>query len=210
MPVRLQRIKLSDCEALLVDRTEVGVPERSKQVWVHGVQGTLENVDTKPNLIRGKPSVLRLRAEVQRSGRLSALITADPLAAKLDFSGQISLNGLELDELYGPIASKTGVQAHEGTLDLSISFRCKDDTIEGGIKPALKNVELKAKDSDLGNHIKAHLAQAIYDSVSDRGPEHEAVLPAIPLKGHITDPNAKTWPTIIALLRKAYASGLSL
>jgi Domain of Unknown Function (DUF748) len=209
LPLRIERIELTHCEVLLIDHTETGVPARSTELWAHDIEAALENIGTRRDLIKGQPSVLSLRAELQRSGKLSVFITADPLADKLNFSGQASLRELRLAELFGFMSSKTGIQAPEGTIDVFISFTCKNGTIDGAIKPELKNVHVTAKDADLGNQIKARVAQAALDLTSDRVPGREATVAIIPLKGQITDPKAEIWPTIISMLRNAYVSGIT-
>ena len=119
------------------------------------------------------------------------------------------MRDLKLAELYGFMASKTGIQAPEGTIEVFTSFTCKNGTLDGAIKPELKNVHVTSKDADLGNEIKAHVAQAALNLSSDRVPGREATVAIIPLKGHVTDPKAELWPTIISMLRNAYVSGIS-
>ena len=56
IPLRIERIELTHCEALLVDHTETGVPVRSAELWAHDVEATLENIGTRRDLIKGQPS----------------------------------------------------------------------------------------------------------------------------------------------------------
>ncbi len=209
IPLRIERVEVRDSEFLLIDPTEVGVPKRSAELWIHHIEATAENIGTRRDLLKGQPSLLALHAEIQRSGKLTVFVTADPLADKLNFSGQASLQDLKLAELYGFLASKTGVQSPEGTVDVFVSFRCKDGVIDGAIKPELKNAHLEAAESNLGDEIKARWGNAALDLTSDRVPGRNATVAIVPIKGRITDPKAEVWPTVLTVVRNAYVSGIS-
>jgi len=51
------------------------------------------------------------------------------------------------------IEPKTKLQTPEGTLDLFAEFKAAAGAISGGVKPVLKNVEVRPTDDDLGNKL---------------------------------------------------------
>jgi hypothetical protein len=169
----------------------------------------VENIATRAALAEGRPTTVSMTGALQRSGKMSFFLSADPWEKGLNFAGRFELRGLRTAELYAPIEAATKLQAPEGTVDLFVEFVAKDGHITGGIKPVLKNVKIEPADSGLGDRLKAWLADKALDIVSDRVPDRNAVATVIPIKGRVENPKAQIMPTVLGIIRNAFVAGLS-
>ncbi len=203
-PFRLDRVQVKDGELLWVDASE---PERP-ELWLHRIEGTLENFATRKALSKNEPTVLAARGVLQRSGAVSVFATADPLAKKLTFAGQGRLEGLKLPELATLVGSKSGVAPDQGELDMTVRFRAEDGRLSGGVRPILKNAGMKAAKDGIGAKLKALLADVSLEIFSDDVPGRDAVATTIPIQGTVHDPEAQAVPTILGILRNAFVRGL--
>lgn len=204
IPVRIARLEIRNGQALLVDAREHGHPE----LWLHDLQATMENLATREKLTRGIPTVIGLSGTLQRSGKLHLFVTADPLADKLTFAGELRLKGLELSQLYKFLVAESGLKMPAGTFDLMMSFRCDEGKLSGSVKPVLRNVKVRAENKDLGTKIESLVARAGLDIFSNRVGGEKAAVTLIPIRGRITDAHAQLWPTVLALVRNAFVVGL--
>jgi len=203
-PFRLDRVQVKDGELLWVDASE---PERP-ELWLHRIEGTLENFATRKALSKNEPTVLAARGVLQRSGAVSVFATADPLAKKLTFAGQGRLEGLKLPELATLMGSKSGVAPDQGELDMTVRFQAEDGRVSGGVRPILKNAGMKPAKDGIGAKLKALLADVSLEIFSDDVPGRDAVATTIPIRGTLDDPKAQAVPTILGILRNAFVRGL--
>lgn len=204
-PFLVDRAQVRDGEILFVDARE---PERPR-LWFHGIEATLENFATRAALSKGEPTVLAARGTVQKTGRVSAFATADPLAKELTFAGQAKLEGLKLVELGELFAAKTGLVPDKGILDLSVRFQAVDGRISGGLRPILKDPGTRPAEPGLRAKLESGLADLALDIFSDDVPGRDAVATTIPLAGTVDDPEAQAIPTIVGILRNAFVRGLA-
>ncbi len=205
-PFKLDRIAIKDGELTFTDATE---PEQA-QLWLHGVQATVENFATRPALQRGSPTVLALSGTLQRTGRVSVFASADPLAKGLTFAGQARLAGLHLTELASFMAARSGLEPARGTIDLSARFEAQDGRITGALRPVLKAPGVKAKNgAGIFKRLEAAIADSALEVFSDRVPSRDAVATTLPIRGEVKDPKAQVWPTVFALLRNAFVTGVT-
>jgi len=204
-PLTVDRVELKDAEIMFTDKTNKDFPK----VWIHALDGTLENLATRAALSRGEPTSIAISGKIQDTGELSAFITADPLAKGLFFAGRAMVNNFELKEISGVMASKSGLTVEQGTLDLFAEFDCRAGKLSGGIKPVLKNVEVVQGKPGIKNKIKAVLADAAVHLVSDRVGDRQAVATVIPISGDINAPDVQIWPTIAGVIRNAFVIGVS-
>jgi hypothetical protein len=201
----VDRAQVKDGEILFIDARE---PERPR-LWFHGIEATLENFATRPALARGEPTVLAARGVLQRTGRVSAFATADPLAKQLTFAGQGRVEGLQLAELGGLLASKGGIAPDKGVLDLSVRFQAADGRLTGGLRPILKDAGTRAAEPGLRAKIVSALADASLKIFEDDVPGREAVATTIPIVGRVDDPDLQLVPTILGVIRNAFVRGLA-
>lgn len=205
IPLTVDRVQIREAAMLFTDKTNADFPA----IWIHKVDGTLENLSTRAALARGEPTSVALSGTIQESGELSAFLTADPLAKGIFFAGRASVLNFQLNELSKVMASKTGVSVSEGTLDLFAEFDCRAGKLEGGVKPVLKNVEVVKGKPGLGNAIKAAIADAAVNILSDRVGGRDAVATVIPLRGDINNPDVQLWPAVIGVIRNAFVIGVT-
>jgi hypothetical protein len=204
VPFRLDRGEVRGGELLWVDERVPGHPE----LWFHGIEATLENFATRAALARGEPSTLAVSATLQRTGQVSLFASADPLAKGLTFAGQARIAELALTDLGELLAATSGVAPKKGTLDMNVVFKAVDGHLTGGIRPILHNPDVGQAKPGFGNRLKALLADAAIDVLSDRVPGRNAVATTIPLEGDIRDPDMQPWPTLLGVVRNAFVAGL--
>jgi hypothetical protein len=210
--------QLEKVTALKVDRIEIVGGEvlfheragaHEQQLWLHHLELTAQNLATRPALAHGRPATVSAHGVLGRSGDLDLFVSADPFASPLSFAGQLSEKGLRASELYEFIEPKTHLQAGRGTIDVFAEFVSKDGLLSGGVKPVLKNVEVRPTESGVWDRMKAWLADKAVKTASDRVPDRNAVATTVPLKGKLTDPDIQLWPTVLGVLRNAFVQGLA-
>jgi hypothetical protein len=204
-PARVTRVEIRDGEVLYRDLTAPREPE----IWLHGIELAVENLATRPKLAEGRPTTISGRAKLGRSGDVTLFASADPFASKLTFAGEFGVRGWKVAELFDLIQPATKLQTPQGTLDLFAEFKAAAGAISGGVKPVLKNVEVRPTDDDLGNKLKAWIADEGLHLFSDRVPERNAVATVVPIKGKLVDPDVQLWPTVLGVVRNAFVQGIS-
>jgi hypothetical protein len=205
LPARVDRVEIRDGEVLYRDLTAPREPE----IWVHGIELAVENVTTRPKLAEGRPVTVTGRAKLGRSGDVTLFASADPFASQLAFAGTFGLKGWKVAELFDLIQPATKVQTPQGTLDLFAEFKAAAGEISGGVKPVLKNVKVAPTEDNLGDKLKAWVADEGLRLFSDRVPERNAVATVIPIKGRLDDPDVQLWPTVLGVVRNAFVEGIS-
>ncbi|HXU02662.1 MAG TPA: hypothetical protein VN903_16975, partial [Polyangia bacterium] len=169
----------------------------------------VENLATRPKLAEGRPTTISGRAKLGRSGDVTLFASADPFASKLTFAGEAAVKGWKVAELFDLVEPATGLQTPVGTLDLFAEFKAAAGAISGGVKPVLKNVEVRPTEDDLGNKLKALIADEGLHLFSDRVPERNAVATVVPIKGRLDKPDVQLWPTVLGVVRNAFVQGIS-
>lgn len=203
-PLLVSRIEIKNGEILYRDMTQPHRPE----LWVHRMEVATENAATRPDLANGRPTTTTVRAVVQRSGELTSFLSANPFADSLTFAGRTQLRGLRLAELHDVFVDAADMKATKGTVDLFAEYRAENGVLSGGVKPVLKNVEIRAAGDDFGDRVKAWLADKTLDIFSDRVPERNAVATTIPIKGRIDSPDVQLLPAVLGIVRNAFVEGL--
>jgi hypothetical protein len=210
--------QLEKVTALKVDRIEIVGGEvlfheragsHEQQLWLHHLELTAQNLATRPALAHGRPATVSAHGVLGRSGDLDLFVSADPFASPLSFAGQLSEKGLRASELYEFIEPKTHLQAGRGTIDVFAEFVSKDGLLTGGVKPVLKNIEVRPTEPGVWDRMKAWLADKAVRTASDRVPDRNAVATTVPLKGKLTDPDVQLWPTVLGVVRNAFVQGLA-
>jgi hypothetical protein len=205
LPMRADRVQITDSELTFIDRTSPDEP----RIWIHDAEGTVENIATRAALSRGQPTIIALASKLQKTGQLSAFITADPLANGIWFSGEARAAGLDVRDFHDLVASKTGVALDQGTLDVFMEFQCKANHIQGGVKPILKNPHVVQAKGGVDNWFKAALADTALELFKGNVNGQKAVATTLPIQGNITQPQAQLWPTVFGVVRNAFVEGVT-
>jgi Domain of Unknown Function (DUF748) len=205
IPARVDRIEVVRGTLVYRDAETKGHPD----IGVSRIEVAAENLATRPKLGSGQPATVSLSALVGKSGDLSAFVSANPFADQLTFAGNAALRGLKVAELYEFEKAAADLQTPKGTLDLFAEFTAKNGALSGGVKPVLKNVEVRPTSDDFGNELEAWVADAALDLFSDRVPGRNAVATVIPIKGRLDDPKLQVWPTVLSVVRNAFVQGIS-
>lgn len=205
MPARVDRIEVVRGQLLFRDSTMKGQPD----LTVHRIEVAAENLATRPDLGEGRPATVSMSGVLGKSGDLSAFVSVNPFAKELEFAGNAALRGWKVAELYEFEAPNTGVHTPRGTLDLFAEFKAENGSITGGVKPVLKNVEVRPAEDTFGSKIKAWVADTALDLFSDRVPNRNAVATVVPIKGRLDDPQLQVWPTVLSVVRNAFVQGIS-
>ncbi len=204
-PLKVARVEIVKGELLFRDLAEPRHPE----LWVHHLELAAENLPTRQRLANGRPTTISARGVVGKSGEMTIFVSADPFASPLAFAGSFELTGLEVAELYDFIEPKTKLQTPRGTLDLFAKFIVKGGRLSGGVKPVLKNVDVRPAEAGAWDRVKAWLADKVVKLSSDRVPGREAVATVVPLEGRLTDPDVQLWPAVFGVVRNAFVEGLT-
>jgi hypothetical protein len=204
-PLKVARIEIIRGEMLFRDMTE----QRHPELWVHKIDLAVENLPTREKLAGARPTTMSASGVVGHSGQLTLFASADPFASPLAFAGRMELKGLRVAELFEFIEPKTKVQTPRGTVDLFAEFTVKNGRLSGGVKPVLKNVDVRPAESGAWDRFKAWLADKVVKIGSDRVPGREAIATVVPLEGPITDPDVQLWPAVFGVIRNAFVEGIT-
>ena len=204
-PLEVDHIDVLDGQVAFIDTSRKERPE----IWMHDLELSVENLATRVHLTEGRPVLLTAHATVARSGTMSLFVTADPFETGLTFSGRAAIVGLQTAELYRFIEPATNLQAPEGTIDMFIEFDCRNGELTGGVKPVLKNVEIRPGDKNLWTRLKAWAGDLAVKIFSDRVDGRNAVVTVVPIKGTLNGPDVQLWPTIFGVMRNAFVEGLT-
>jgi hypothetical protein len=205
LPFKLNRLQIRGGEIRWIDAREPEVP----RLRLRAIEATVENFAYDAALSRGEPSVLAGRATLQKTGKVSLFVTADPLAKELTFAGQGRLDGLRLEEIGELVGAKSDVAPDEGILDMAVRFRAEDGKLSGGIRPFLEGAGTRAAKPGLGPKLKSLLADGAISIFSDDVPGRDAVATTIPIEGTVDAPKAQVWPTVLGIVRNAFVRGLT-
>ena len=204
-PLDVDHIDIVDGQVAFID---VSRPERP-ELWLHDLQLSVENLTTRVHLAEGRPVLLTATGTLASSGAVSIFITADPFEKGLTFSGRASVVGLQTSELYKFIEPATKMQAPHGTIDIFVEFDCRNGALTGGVKPVLKNVEVRPGSKNPWTVLKAWASDLALRIFSDRVQDRNAVVTVLPIKGSLTDPDLQLWPAIFGVMRNAFVEGLT-
>ncbi|HXJ20907.1 MAG TPA: DUF748 domain-containing protein [Polyangia bacterium] len=205
LPARVDRIEVRDGEVEFRDLVDKGQPK----LWVHDIELAVENLATRRQLSGGEPATVSGSAKLGRSGQLSLFVSANPFARPLVFAGRAELRGWRIAEMYDLVEPQTKLQPTQGTLDVFVEFKSRDGRITGGVKPVLKNAEVKAAAGGIGTRLKAWVADEGLHIFSDRVPGRNAVATVVPIEGRLDKPDVQLWPTVMGVIRNAFVEGVS-
>lgn len=205
MPARVERIEIRRGSFSFRDADSKKQPE----IALSRIEMAVENLATRPELTEGRPATASLSAVLGKSGDVSGFVSADLFAKQLNIAGNMALRGWQVKELYELEKANLDMQTPQGTLDLFTEFKVKNGTISGGVKPVLKNVEVRPADDNIWNGIKAWVADVSLDLFSDDVPGRDAVATVVPIQGKIDDPKAQVWPTVLSIVRNAFVQGIA-
>jgi hypothetical protein len=203
--LKVSRIEIVRGELLFRDLTA----ERHPELWVHKIELAAENLPTREKLAGARPTTISASGVVGHSGQMTLFVSADPFASPLAFAGRLELKDLRVAELYDFIEPKTKLQTPRGTVDLFAEFTVKNGRLDGGVKPVLKNVDVRPAESGAWDRFKGWLADKAVKIASDRVPGRNAVATVVPLEGPIADPDIQLWPAIFGVLRNAFVEGVT-
>jgi hypothetical protein len=205
MPARVERIEVRRGSFSFRDVDS----KKQPGIALSRIEMAVENLATRPELTEGRPATASLSAVLGKSGDLSGFVSADLFAKQLNIAGNMALRGWQVKELYELEKANLEMQTPQGTLDLFTEFKVKNGTISGGVKPVLKNVEVRPADDNIWNGIKAWVADVSLDLFSDDVPGRDAVATVVPIQGKIDDPKAQVWPTVLSIVRNAFVQGIA-
>ncbi|MGZ7022994.1 MAG: hypothetical protein ACXVJ3_17290, partial [Ilumatobacteraceae bacterium] len=191
----LERLSIVHSQVILIDEHHEG-----QRLWLHDFDATVENIASREKLMHGLPVLVTVHGKLQSTGDLAVFLTVDPFDKGLTFAGSVELKHLDLKDLHQFTTIK-GLTIPEGHIDVFASLTCKRGELTGGIKPILTNAKVKAADNQLGNKLKAVLADVAIKIFSDRVPGRNAVAAVIPIHGDLKNPDVQIVPAIMAVLR---------
>jgi hypothetical protein len=203
-PTRVNRLHIEDAEVLLVDVSEARAP----RLWVHHLRGELHDLVTHPS--NRTPTTASFHGRVQRSGTLAFRLSMDPAPEQMTFQVHAAIEGLALPELYQLLEAKTDTHADKGTLASWVDLDCQHGRLSGTVRTVLRDVDVQSEHRSLGDRLKAWMADKAFDLVAtDTASGDQAARAVLPIQGTLRRPEAPVVPTVLALVRGAFARGIS-
>jgi hypothetical protein len=174
-------------------------------MWFHAIQATLENVRLRPEVGEG-PMVLSARGKVQRSGTMTAHVTADPYATPLNFGGKVRISDFDLAEMNALIVADKGVKLSPGRFDMEMSFDCRHGRLQGWIEPRLSSTDVIPANDDVKSALQA-LMSKISLRISSPA-EGTTASGRIFVDDDLRDAKLQLWPTIEKVVENGLLLGI--
>jgi hypothetical protein len=203
IPVRilLERLEAKKGEVLYEWVYQKGRPT----MWFHDIEATLENIGSRPQLASGWMT-LAASGVVQRSGRMSVVVQAEPFAEPFTFRGNASLDGFDVSQMNALIDSQKGVKLSPGVFSLQMAFDCKQGRLEGRVEPHLRDTEVVAQDSNLISAFTA-LFGRISMALAPQ-PDGTTATGAILVRDELTEPNRQLLLSMEKVVENGFLLGL--
>jgi hypothetical protein len=203
VPIRavLERAHVTQGEVLYVWVYEKDQPS----IWFHGIEGSLENVGSRPGMVKG-PTVISAHGQVQHRGAMSVSVNADPYATPLSFGGRARVSDFDLSQLNGLFADKKGIKLTPGSFDMEMMFQCQKGRLRGWIEPHLTGTEITAAGQNLGAALKALFSKV---SMTLAQPT-EGTTPSgrIEVADDLTDPKLQFLPALEKVIERGLMLGV--
>ncbi len=201
VPILLERLQAKQGEVLYVWVHQKGRPS----MWFHDIEATLENLGSRPELTSGWMT-LAASGIVQRSGRMSVVVQAEPFAEPFTFRGDAALDGFEVSQMNALIDSQKGVKLSPGTFSLQMSFDSKKGRLEGRVEPHLTGSGVVAEDSNLGSAFTA-LFGRISMAIAPQ-PDGTTATGAILVQDELLEPNRQLLLSMEKVVENGFLLGL--
>jgi hypothetical protein len=205
-PFLLERLEMVRSRLRLVD----GTKGRRPALDLEDVALTLENFASRRALIKGVPTVLGLRARMERSGEITAFATFDPLASPPLAAGQAEIRGLHLADLNDFLEASLGAKATQGTLQCNVVFWIAGTALRGSVKTVIDNPEIDpAKSTGWLRSMGIRFLNAAAELVKDEVPGRHAIAAVLPIRGTLNRPDVQILPAVLSVLRNAFVIGIA-
>jgi hypothetical protein len=203
IPVRilLDRLQARRGEVLYVWVHQKGRPS----MWFHDIEATLENLGSRPELASGWMT-LAASGTVQRGGRMSVVVQAEPFAEPFTFRGEAFLDGFDVSQMNALIDSQKGVKLSPGAFSLKMAFDCKAGRLEGRVEPHLTGSGVIAQDSNLGSAVTALFGR--FSMAIAPQPDGTTATGAILVRDELTDPNRQLLLSMEKVVENGFLLGL--
>jgi hypothetical protein len=130
-----------------------------------------------------------------------------PSAKPADMEIRLEVENAKLPALNGPLMAHAGVDVADGLLSVFTEIKVKNGTIEGYIKPLIKNLKIydrqKDREKRFGKRVEMHVLQLL--AYLFRNHDSKAVATVVRISGSTGGPHANEWEVI----RKLIGNGLS-
>jgi hypothetical protein len=200
-PVTLERLEAKDSEVLYVWVRM----EHRPSMWFHHIETTLENIASRPDLTRG-PMTLAARGMVQRSGKMTVAVQAEPFDSPLSFRGRAELEDFDISQMNSLIESQKGVKLAPGRLSMRMGFESKDGRLTGRVDPHLEASGIEPGEENVGGALKALLARMtmVFSSPADGTVASGAIL----VRDDLTQPDRQLLPAMEKVVENGFLLGI--
>jgi hypothetical protein len=199
--IRLERLQAKEGEVVYVWVHQKGRPS----MWFHDIEATLENIGSRPDVASG-PMTLAATGVVQRSGKMSVVVLADPYAMPLTFRGEASLEDFDVSQMNSLIDSQKGVKLSPGVFSLRMTFESKAGRLEGRVEPHLVGTEVVAQDSNVGSALTAFFGRITMTFTPP--PDGTTATGAILVRDELVEPNRQLLPSMEKVVENGFLLGL--
>ncbi|MFN0063916.1 MAG: DUF748 domain-containing protein [Myxococcaceae bacterium] len=200
VPVRVDRLVATDSEVLYV---WVRMNHRPS-LWFHHIEASVENIASRPNLTRG-PVTLEASGRVQRSGKMSVAVQAQPFATPLEFRGLAKVEGFDLAEINSLLESQKGIKLTPGHFSMTMSFESKAGQLTGRVEP-----HLQASGIDSGENVGAALTALLARMTMVFSTPADGTTPsgAILVRDNLTQQDRQLLPSMEKVVENGFLLGI--
>lgn len=198
-PVRIVRLRLTDSEVGLVDRSG----EHPYRVFLSGTDLTVTNLSS--GFVAG-PAKAEVTGRFMGSGatRGSATFRADPRGP--DFDLVVAIENGSLPAVNDLLRNYGKLDVVGGKFSVYTEMRVRDGAITGYVKPLFEDVDVYDREQDKDKPVLKKIYEKIVGGVShllENEPRDE-VATVVDVSGRIDDPETSTWTTVVRLLSNAF------
>lgn len=165
------------------------------------------DLDHLSNQAGGEASAFHAHGAFMGSGGATLKGKVHSSAKPADFEVHLEIEDAKLPALNGLLMAHAGVDVADGLLSVFSEMKVKNGTVEGYIKPLIKNLKIYDRQKDrgkrFGKRVEMHVLQFLANLFRNR--ESKAVATVVRISGSTGGPQTNEWEVI----RKLIGNGLS-
>lgn len=203
MPITINKLQVDHGTFRYLDRSAnplVNLYLDSLQLTAHNLANVEENSGRLPS------SVVLTGTSIG-GGRLKGNMKVNILKEMPDVDMNMQLTSVRLTSLNGFIKKYGKFDVEQGTLNMYSEMKILDGSIQGYVKPFIRNLKVLdwKKDKKEGGILQAAKEAVIglFGKVVEN-PKHKVIATKIEIKGNVKDPKTSSWETFLGILKNAF------
>jgi hypothetical protein len=203
VPVRIERLRLTDSRLGLVSRTEKG----RFRLFVNGTDLTVTNLSSG---FRQGPAKASFTGQFMGHGAASGSASFRDDSKGPDFNVKVAIEKASLPSINELLRAYGKLDVAAGTFSVYSEVKVRNGRIEGYVKPLFKDIKVYDPKQDKKKPVLKKLYEKIVGGLSHLLENHprEQVATVADLSGTLDDPDTSTWEIFVRLVSNAFVKAI--